>query len=84
MANALLQKLNKEMLKTHTVYENHFWTSYMGDHSVDEEKAEAQGAVDEFRANRELSAQVDTALKAATGLEREKLLQWQMFFSCYQ
>jgi len=84
MIEVLLQELNERLVASHTVYEDHYWTSHMGDHSVDEDLVTAQGAVDAFRADRDLSARVNTALETAEGRCAEKLLQWQTFFSCYQ
>ncbi len=80
----LLDELNETMLARHTAYENLFWTSYMGDSSVDDEMVAAQVAVDSFRADRALSERVDAALIDAKDESREALLDWQKFFSCYQ
>lgn len=80
----LLEELNSQMCRLHTAYEEDFWTSYMGDPSVNERKDAAQAALDSFRADKELSNRVDEALETAEGSTREKLLQWQQFFACYQ
>jgi hypothetical protein len=84
MFEGLLHKLNDTMSKLHTAYEELFWISYMGDHSVDDDMVAAEKELEAFRANREFSDQVDEALTTATGDEREALLQWQRYFSCYQ
>jgi len=84
MIKTLLKELNERMLIAHAAYENHFWASYMGDHSVDEEMMVAQGAVNKFRSDCNLSMRVEKALKTAEEPLREKLLQWKFFFSCYQ
>jgi hypothetical protein len=84
MFEGLLQELNTTMSKLHTAYEELFWISYMGDHSVDDDMVAAEKELEAFRANHEFSDQVDEALTTATGDEREALLQWQRFFSCYQ
>lgn len=82
----LLQELNTRMLELHACYEDLFWIYYMDmrDHSVEAEKSVAEEAVSAFRADAALSARVDEALKGAEGEEKEHLLQWQKFFSCYQ
>jgi oligoendopeptidase F len=79
-----LDELNAQMLAVHTRYEDLWWESKMGDHSRDAEVVSAQGAVDQFRSNRDLSARVKSALSDAQGQEKEDLLQWQKFFACYQ
>jgi hypothetical protein len=84
MIQSLLNELNERLLLVHTTYENLFWTSYMGDHSVDEDFVKAETAVTEFRVDSSLSERVNEALITATGELREKLLQWQRYFSCYQ
>jgi len=80
----LLDELNARLLTAHNAYEDLFWTSYMGDHSVDEEFVRAEAAVTAFRTDQNLSARVNDALASADGEPRERLLQWQRFFSCYQ
>lgn len=84
MTQALLKELNERLLVVHTTFENLFWTSHMGDHSVDEDFLKAEAAVTEFRADSDLNDRVNEALLTATGELREKLLQWQKYFSCYQ
>jgi hypothetical protein len=80
----LLEELNSRMLEVHTNYERHFWTSYMGDSSVDEEMTAAEERVTAFRADASLSARVEEALAEAVGEEKVYLEQWQRFFTCYQ
>lgn len=80
----LLRELNETMLQHHQTYEKFFWTSYMGDSSVDDDMTQAQLSSDAFRANRDLGARVDAALETAVGEERTNLMDWQKFFSCYQ
>ena len=84
MSHTLLDELNERLMAVHNPYEDYFWTSNMGDHSIDDAMVKAEGAVSAFRADRTLSARVDEALKGATGEMKEKLEHWAKFFSCYQ
>ena len=84
MSHTLLNELNERLMAVHNPYEDYFWTSKMGDHSIDDAMVKAEDAVSAFRADSTLSARVDEAIKGATGEMREKLLQWEKFFRCYQ
>jgi Zn-dependent oligopeptidase len=81
---ALLEELNNTMCKLHKAYENAFWVSYMGDHTVDKEKDSAKAELDSFRSNRDLSSRVTQSLKTAKGEIGERLQQWSQFFAHYQ
>ena len=79
-----LEKLNTTYAKLHENYENFFWLSYMGDHSIDEKMKEALTERDTFRANRDLFKQVIEYKKKASQKDKERLAFWQLFFEKYQ
>lgn len=83
-AKALLDYLNDTHVKLHRNYEELFWISYMGDHSVDVRMNEAQQARDAFRANSNLKTEVGSHLKNAKGKDKQRLKVWDHFFSLYQ
>src|SRR6185436_16292268 len=77
----LLKYLNAEYLKLHQNYEENFWVSHMGDHSVDKKKDEALQKLDAFRSNPELRQKVADLLERS---KNRKLEYWLKFFDCYQ
>ncbi len=79
-----LDKLNNEYLKLHKDYEELFWISYMGDHSVDKKMNEAQGKRDAFRANSMFVENIKKLLTNTNNEEKERLGLWLKFFDCYQ
>lgn len=81
-----LEKINKKNVDLHKKYEDLFWVSYMGDHSVDEKKDKALAERDEFRANREITTKVSEFLKIKNLPDsiRESLRRWKLFFDKYQ
>lgn len=83
-ALAFLDRLNKEYLKLHKEYEDLFWLSYMGDHSVDVKKDEALGRRDAFRSNGAYAEKVKTFLLEADAETKKRLLIWADFFERYQ
>lgn len=82
-ASKFLDFLNKKYFNLHKKYEDLFWLSYMGDHSVDKRKDQALKERDEFRADSKLFEQVKKFLKTAKGKERKRLKAWELFFSRY-
>ncbi len=83
-ASKLLEYLNTSYNKLHTKYEEYFWLSYMGDHSVDKKMNEAQANRDAFRANSELKLKIEQLIKKTTGEQKKRLQSWNHFFSLYQ
>ena len=64
-AENFIEFLNKEYFKLHKKYEDLFWTSYMGDHSIDEKFTNAKKELDEFKANTEFSEKVDACINVS-------------------
>ncbi|MDE2041299.1 MAG: hypothetical protein KGI59_02875 [Patescibacteria group bacterium] len=79
-----LTHLNTTYNKLHKAYENAFWKSYMGDHSVDKKMQSAMEVRDEFRANADLKAETDQLITVSKGTIKARLKLWSHFFSLYQ
>lgn len=56
----------------------------MGDHSVDKEMNKALSERDAFRANEELSKELNNLLTIAENKEKKRLQAWKFFFGKYQ
>ena len=84
-AKQLLSYLNETCMKLHKAYEDAFWISYMGDHSVDEKMKKAEVKQDAFRADRNLKEQVDAFIKKTPDKKLVARLKiWSRFFSLFQ
>lgn len=79
-----LDKLNETYFKLHKRYEDLFWTSYMGDHSVDAKKDAATAARDAFRADPQYMVKIQHLFKEANAAEKKRLGKWLDFFDRYQ
>jgi Zn-dependent oligopeptidase len=83
-AEKFIEFLNKEYFKFHKKYEDLFWISYMGDHSVDDEFTEAKKKLDEFKSNSEFLEKVESYIKTSPNKLKERFLLWSKFFKAYQ
>jgi len=83
-AKQYLDFLNTTYHTLHKEYEDLFWTSYMGDHSVDGDKDKALSLRDSFNANTEYAQTVADLIKETKGVLKDRLIQWQRFFNHYQ
>lgn len=83
-AEKFLDNLNTEYLNLHREFEDYFWTSYMGDHSVDKKKDDALARRDVFRGNREYAEKARMLMRAADTKTRARLRVWIAFFQHYQ
>lgn len=83
-ASQFLDYLNETYDKLHTVYEDLFWISYMGDHSVDKKLTAALAARDAFRSNPEFLEQAKIFLKKSSSKDVKRLKMWKFFFEQHQ
>lgn len=80
----LLEYLNRTYSKLHKDYEQAFWFSRMGDHSVNDKMNRAESARNAFRANSRLKSEADRLRRDSKGETRERLEIWCRFFDLYQ
>lgn len=85
-ADKFLEYVNSEFLKLHKSYEDYFWSSYMGDHSVDKKKDEALKQLEDFRSDSTLFTKAELLMKEreVTPDQKDKIGAWIKFFKCYQ
>jgi oligoendopeptidase F len=79
-----LASLNQLNLKLHKRFEDLYWVSHMGDHSVDRKFAAAQAERDAFRANPKYPEKISEFLKKVSPNSKKRLQNWLLYFSCYQ
>ena len=82
--STFLDYLNRTYVKIHADYENLFWVSYMGDHSVDDQMKTALAKRDAFRADPQSYLQVKSYLKLANTANKNRLLKWKTFYEKFQ
>ncbi len=84
-AEIFLKQVNAEYLKLHRNYEKLFWSSYMGDHSVDAKKDKALNQLDKFRSGGEQFNQARDLYNLTQNKKLKARLQnWLDFFEQYQ
>ena len=79
-----LDFFNKEYFKLHKTYEDLFWISYMGDHSIDDKKDEALAKKDAFLTNASYGEIIRELIKKSDTKTKKRLTAWLDFFTCYQ
>lgn len=81
---ALLEKLNRDYFAKHKKFEEFFWISYMGDHSIDDKFAAAKADLEKFKTDRELANAVNAAYKIADKKLKERVGYWKKSFDTWQ
>lgn len=83
-AGKFLDFLNAEYFKRAKLFEELYWISYMGDHSIDKKFAKAQDDLTKFQSDKNLAKMVDEAIAVSGSKLKERLLLWQKLFRVYQ
>lgn len=83
-AEKFLNRLNTEYFKLHKEYEELFWVSRMGDHSVDKSRERALRELDAFRSNQDLKDEAVLLFTKANKSTKNRLQIWIDFFNQYQ
>jgi Zn-dependent oligopeptidase len=83
-AKTLLETFNTILVGVHKKYEDLFWTSYMGDHSVDDAKDKAQSRRDAFYADPKHLENIATVYASASAEQKKRLAGWKKFFELHQ
>ncbi|MDO8742609.1 MAG: M3 family metallopeptidase [bacterium] len=84
LVQTFLEQMNQGYLKLHKEYEELFWISYMGDHSVDKRMNTARAARDAFQGSTGHLQQAQELLKKASPKDKKRLNIWIAFFKQYQ
>jgi len=80
-----LETIRKKHVSLHKKYENLFWTSYMGDHSVDDKKNEAQAKLNNFSSDiKNLQTIEKLLLEKLNQKQKASLLHWKKYFELNQ
>ena len=80
----LLDQLNNTFVNNHKKYEDLFWVSYMGDHSVDKEKDSALAVRDAFFADSKNVSKIKEAMIGSSTTDKKRLQVWLNFFNLHQ
>jgi len=75
-----LNNLNKDYTRLHKNYEELFWTSYMGDHSVGAKKDLALKKLDDFCSDESLREETLSLIPEASAKFKSRLQTWADFF----
>jgi hypothetical protein len=80
----LLNQLNSDYFKLHKNYEELYWISYMGDHSVNKKLNQSLREKEAFINNKDYCGQIKKLIKTASTRNKERLQIWLDFFEQHQ